>query len=735
VAAVDVGILNLTAFTPPSPENWYFGQRRLGLGITDLYGKLIDGFAGTVGRIRSGGDVASLRVRHTALHRQPVALFSGIVKVGKDGRVRVPFDVPEFTGSLRVMAVAWSGRAVGQASADVFVRDPVVMLANLPKFLAPGDRSRLLLAINNTAGATGDYWLQVTTVDDVMVGEEGQDQMLVLKAGQKRILSVPLQAVKPGLGKIEIALTQPSGEVLRKHLSIPVRSPQLPASMRSVRRLPAHGGTLKVDRHDIEGLEAESASMSVQVSRSSGLDVISLLQALDRYPYGCAEQTTSRALPLLYWPQLAMVAGLGDSNAIHKRVQDAIDKLGSYQSAGGSFGMWGPGSDNLWLDAYVTDFLGRAREAGFDVADELLKLALQNLQNSISYDDQLIRRGNEIAYALYVLARNKQASIGDLRYLVEARLKDIVSPLAKAQLAASLGFYGDNKRSLWAFDKAYQALQKAVKKQLSSDDYGSVLRDQAAVLALAAEASPEPEFVPKLVKQLNRSRIEKGRTSTQENAWLTLAARALQTGDDQIHLQVDGVSHEGRYRTRLDSARLASGLVVSNASSYSVDATLTTTGRSEQPLPAGGEGFTIDRQYYDLQGQQVSGKNVVQNTRLVVVLVIDDKQRLKSRIVVRDLLPAGLEIVSPHLFSSAGLKQFSWLKLSPVEHSEFRDDRFVAALNLQSGQRHQITLAYMVRAVSPGVYVQPAAVVEDMYRPYRSSRTVQGQVTVVQSAQ
>ncbi len=56
VAAVDVGILNLTRYEAPNPDGWYFGQRRLGLEIRDLYGRLIDGSLGATGRLRTGGD-------------------------------------------------------------------------------------------------------------------------------------------------------------------------------------------------------------------------------------------------------------------------------------------------------------------------------------------------------------------------------------------------------------------------------------------------------------------------------------------------------------------------------------------------------------------------------------------------------------------------------------------------------------------------------------------------------
>src|SRR5207302_6455895 len=38
VAAVDVGILNLTNYKPPAPDDHYLGQRRLAAAIRDLYG-------------------------------------------------------------------------------------------------------------------------------------------------------------------------------------------------------------------------------------------------------------------------------------------------------------------------------------------------------------------------------------------------------------------------------------------------------------------------------------------------------------------------------------------------------------------------------------------------------------------------------------------------------------------------------------------------------------------------
>ncbi|MGA9454576.1 MAG: alpha-2-macroglobulin family protein, partial [Pseudolabrys sp.] len=113
VAAVDVGILNLTNYKPPAPDDYYLGQRRLTAEIRDLYGQLIDGMQGVKGQIRSGGDSTGAELSGSPPTQAPLALYSGIVTVGRDGTAQVQFEIPAFAGSVRVMAVAWTKDKVG----------------------------------------------------------------------------------------------------------------------------------------------------------------------------------------------------------------------------------------------------------------------------------------------------------------------------------------------------------------------------------------------------------------------------------------------------------------------------------------------------------------------------------------------------------------------------------------------------------------------------------------------
>ena len=172
---------------------------------------------------------------------------------------------------------------------------------------------------------------------------------------------------------------------------------------------------------------------------STSLDVATLLSELDRYPFGCSEQITSRAVAMLYVNELAAQAQLALDGDIDQRINDAIQRLLARQGSNGSFGLWSVGGDDIWLDAYVTDFLTRARERKFEVPQAAFTLALDRLRNTVAAAPEPTKNGGrDLAYALYVLARNGVAPVGDLRYIADTKLNDLATPIAKAQIAAAL---------------------------------------------------------------------------------------------------------------------------------------------------------------------------------------------------------------------------------------------------------------------------------------------------------
>ncbi|MEX3011628.1 MG2 domain-containing protein [Hoeflea sp. TYP-13] len=722
LAAVDVGILNLTSFTAPDPENWYFGQRRMGVEIRDLYGRLIDGSQGISGRLRTGGDGPQAQIKGSPPREKLVSLYSGIVTLDDEGKAVVSFDIPQFNGTLKLMAVAWTKSGVGHGEKDVIVRDPVVVTASLPKFLAPEDTSQLRFDIANADGPAGTYEVLLQTGDEISLEGNGIPETLELEKGKSAVLSVDVKADRPGIADIVLRLSGPGGVAVENAQSLQIRPATLPVTTRMELPLAANGGSAIIDSELIAAHYVDGASVSIDVSRSD-FDVPGLLMSLDRYPYGCAEQTTSRALPLLYLSEFDAPASLLEDPDLRNRVQKAVARVLSYQSAEGSFGLWGPGGGDLWLDAYVADFLTRAREKDYDVPQQSMRIALDNLQNILSYTTDVADNGDGIAYALYVLARNKRASAGDLRYYSDAQLDAFRTPLARAQIAAALALYGDAERAQRAFGSSYR-LANSAQIDPRRTDYGSVLRDDAAMLALAGESRPVSPLVGDMIKLVSERQTVTPARTTQEQAWMLLAARAVQETGSALKLRVDGEAVDGAISRSISGAHLARHPIrVENNGAEPITAYVTTVAAPIQPPEAGGNGFTIARSYHDLDGKEVSVDTVSQNQRFVVVLSIQQTNALPSRIVVTDLLPAGLEIDNPRLVDSAALSGFSWLGETAPAHTEFRDDRFVAAFETSSGSNDPITVAYVVRAVVPGVYTHPAAQVEDMYRPEYAART------------
>ncbi|MDR3467036.1 MAG: alpha-2-macroglobulin [Xanthobacteraceae bacterium] len=730
IAAVDVGILNLTNYKPPAPDDYYLGQRRLTSEIRDLYGQLIDGMQGSVGQIRSGGDSGGAELQGSPPTQKPLALYSGIVTVAADGSAEVSFEIPEFAGTARVMAVAWSATKLGRATADVTIRDPVVLTATLPRFLLNGDHGSMTLELDNVEGAAGDYTIAVTTAGPVRLGGTAPTVMH-LAAKQRSSTAVALDAGGAGSASVDVSIKGPNNLALARHYVLDVKPATQILARRTVRTL-AKGESLTLTPDMFSDLVPGTAGVSVSVSMSSALDAATILKALDRYPFGCSEQITSRAMPLLYLNDLAAEAHLAMDGAVDQRIRDAIERLLARQGSNGSFGLWSAGGDDAWLDAYVTDFLSRAREKGFAVPDVLFRNALDRIHNAVVNAEEPEKNGGrELAYGLYVLARNGVAPIGDLRYLADTKLGNLATPIAKAQLAAALALVGDRARAERVYAAALDSLMPKPVLVFGRTDYGSALRDAAALVSLASEGSAPHATITAAVERVEAARGLTPYTSTQENAWLVLASRAI-ARDGGVSLEVDGSPVKtALYRSFTSAEVTAKPVKITNTGDTPMQAVVAVSGAPVTPEPAAANGFKIERNYFTLDGKPADISHARQNDRFAVVLKITEAQPEFGRIMVVDYLPAGLEIDNPHLVSSGDTGTLDWIEDGEEpEDTQFRDDRFSAAIERASNDSPVFTVAYVVRAVTPGKYVLPQAYIEDMYNPSRYGRTTTGGVEV-----
>ena len=384
-----------------------------------------------------------------------VALFSGPVKLDDKGEAKITLEIPDFIGQLRLMAVAYDKDKVGSGEARLFVRDAVTADVILPRFLAPNDTGRVALSLHNVDGQAGDYKVTLEATGSVAL-ERPVSETKRLAANQRELMTWPLKAGEVGFGKVAVAVSGPGNFAVRREWDIQVRAAQTPSAVDAVSQLEP-SRELTVDREVVSPFAAGTAQVSVALSRIPGIDVPALLRALDKYPYGCIEQTTSRALPLLYYNDVALL-GYGPADPkINDRVQDAIYRIVDMQMGDGSFGMWGPFSSPAaeWLQSYAMDFLLRARDQKMAVPAASLQRGLTWLARSA---DKM--SPNAQAYAWYVLAKAGLADAGRVRYFQDTNGGKIVGGLAWTQLAAALNQVGEPGRARLAFGIARQRLDQ-----------------------------------------------------------------------------------------------------------------------------------------------------------------------------------------------------------------------------------------------------------------------------------
>jgi uncharacterized protein YfaS (alpha-2-macroglobulin family) len=737
LAAVDEGILQLTDFPSPRPVDYYFGKRRLGVNMRDDYGRLIRPEKAPLGALRQGGDSFGGRGLAVVPSRT-VALFSGIVKLGADGKANIPLDIPDFNGSLRLMAVVWSSDKLGNADKMLIVRDPVVADLVLPRFLAPGDTASAALNLDNVEGLAGTYTATLKTSGPL----SANTATLTRQLGKGQRLLVPVSLTGSGLGVAGVSLEVrgPGGFRVSHDWPIEVRSPQLDIAREDEQPLAA-GATYNATRALVGDLVPATAAVTLTVSATHGYgNVAGLLKWLDKYPYGCVEQSVSRAMPLLDFNDLADLAGLPRDAALKGRVQNAIDRVLDMQNSGGDFGMWGAGDEaEPFLSVYALDFLQAAKKHGYVVPDDALRRGADYLRQQATRDGAtpLTR-----AYAFYVLARQGQANLSDLRYFSDTKMAAMTSGLAPALSGAAAALMGDRSRAEAGFNRARQILVAADPVTYPHDIYGSLLRDLSGALALAAE-NGKPDLVPALLEKGRSLNQKVDDTTTQEKGWMLRAAYALTRQRLPLNVTVNGAPaqpRQGAVRLTPSLQQLQAGVALANRGDAVVWRTASVSGTPAAARPAEAHGMTIAKSVWTMAGAPADTGALRQNDRVIIEVSGTLPNNLRRQMGLIDLLPAGLEIEQALTPEDGKLYPFLG-KLTETSMTDKRDDRFVAAFGLGSNYRPrnqtvepqpQFHIAYVARAVTVGRFALPAAMAEDMYAPAITGRTAMGTLSVAQ---
>ena len=754
VALADVGILNITQYQTPDAASYFFGQRRYNVDLYDNYAQVIDnigqiaayqrfggGFRKAMAKLARGGDKPKSEV-------MMVSFFSKPLSLNKNGQVTAKFDLPNFNGKLRWMVMAFADEQFGKIDADTKVADKIVTQISMPRFLARKDNSVAALDIRNMSGSPQKLSIQMTMKGAIL--QSSIKKEIALKDKEKTILRFPMQAIAShGQGIIKLVLSNKNKDInIKRTWKLGVRSPY-PYVTRSSSKTIKPGTSWKPEL-ETKDLLPGTVQLQMTLSDKPSMDFNRHFEYLLNYPYGCVEQSISSGYPWVL-ATLDAAADLGLDKQVKNhfkkeytekfridQVNKAVDRILKRQKTTGGFGSWSSNSpEHKWLTVYAADFLNDARKTGGNVNTS----SLDNVNRRISkylrgvYSDRHYQWSMDPAhyefafksYAGYVLSKTGIARLSDLRRLMSIyKNKTDDDGLSWMYMAVSFKLSGDAKNA----EACYQKVKKEYKRKIDRyyGEYGSNIRDLARIVQLSIVYDFD---LSNIVFELADILKDRQWLSTQERNCLFMAALAFEkTGNKAwtavIHTKDQDIQleHNKPFTTIFN---LKKYLAINNikAGKNTLYANISLVGeRKNPPIPQSNE-LTITRKFYDTKGNPLQLEFMKSGELSVVQLDITATKRTPDGLVV-DLLPAGVEIENQNLgLASINIdtieingKPIKKIKNnSDILHEEFRDDRYVAAI--QVNKYRKVSLFYLIRAVTPGIYKMPPSYVEDMYRPYR----------------
>lgn len=746
VAVIDEGIMQIKDSKTPDPHAFFYGKKALEVNSYDVYPFVLPDVSFKKSSVAGDGYDLQKRVNPMSNKRvKLVALWSGTMKTNSSGEAEYAFNIPQFSGDLRVMAVAWNNNSFAGADKHIKVADPIVISPTIPRFLSPGDTITMPVNISNTTSKNSDATVAVKVSGNLdVIGQENIASGIEANSESRVVFKVAAKP-EPGLGSIEVKVNA-LGENFSDVTDITIR----PAA--SLLKL-SSSGFIEGGKSEMILLKnnfiPESTEGKLLVSRSPLVQFSDHMIYLLDYPYGCVEQTVSIAFPQLYYSSLMKSIKNKPGFPVNytRNIEGALQRLVTMQMYDGALSYW-PGGDysNRWGSVYAAHFVLEAQKAGFQVnknfSDRLLNYLSQMVRskadeeiyyymddNYSSYKTKKVP-AKDIFYGLYLLANSGKADLSTMNYY-----KTAFSSLAldsKYMLAITYLAAGDRKSYAELLPKAFEG---EYSKRCTGGSFYSYTRDLSFSLNALLETDPQSEQVGIMVQHLSQQLRKQKWLSTQERsfAFLALGKFMKQNANNTV---TASLSANGKPLGKFSGSDVVLRKGISNET---VEVTTLGAGRlywfwEMEGLSKDGafkpeDNFLkVRKSFYNRFGQPVQSKTFKQNELVVIKITLENKERSRvENIVVSDMLPAGFEIENPRITALPGME---WIKDSAnPQYMDMRDDRIHFFTSVSD---RPVNFYYLVRAVSPGKFVMGPVSADAMYDGEYHSVNGAGVVTVTQ---
>lgn len=757
VSITDRGILNMIPEKPVSIFDAFFKQRRYSAEIIDYYSRLFRQGKGSLLNPQFGGDAALDEDGDAGIpnltEMKTVSLSSELISL-EDGKAAITFDLPDFNGEAEVMVKLFNQDQVGESSETMVIRAPIVADLISPRFIRVGDQSFVALTLVNMSGKNDDVKISVTS-DQFEVDFNSK---ISLKKEEKKSILIPIKLEEffP-FAEVILNIDSNSFTATRSYQIGTVHQTEETALYERKHLEPKSQWQRNLE---ISGQFSTGFEETITLSRYPQINVLAYSNGLFQYPYGCSEQITSKAFPWLFKENAILedqkkrayqqsLARKSKNNAESfeewemEMMTSTIHRLLDRQRLDGGFSLWSDGPSTFATSAYITDFLTNAQkhypelvpQTSLEEAFKYLKQQINRAQEvynryglNVNRDYQkLLTRHNlaNVSYAAWILAREGKIFNADILFL--DGLISRLSPLSTTYIGAAYIILGNEQAGRFTLSHIWSKIES---QEQNYGYYQSTVSEIALTLSVlndltarGVEVNPKLQYA--LLQVLDVYVTHRQYFSTQDRYALIKLGIDLPKDDRPIELVINGKTELFPANTPIPANSIASLATDSPLFiEYQIE------GYPKKPVQS--KKFNME---FTKSLDQLVGRTFKVGDRITVRLTVKPRVNLPSGLLV-DYIPGGFNLVNPNLITDDVTAFYEELNVTPqqrrnIEHEEFRFDRYVVSLPMDSQQTQEFV--YIIEAAVPGEYEMPVTVIEDMYRPELKNIMVKpGTITITE---
>ncbi len=764
VFAIDEGILQVARYKTPDPLQFFFQKRALEVQTMQTLDLILPEFRKLLQGAAPGGDGEGEAGKHLNPFKRkrdkPVAWWSGLVDV--DGAKDFTYTVPDsFNGALRVMAVVVNDDTVAAASTQALVRGDIVLLPTIPTSLAPGDTVDIGIGVANNIAGSGKgvpIKLGLAVNNGLEVVGEAMHTLSINERGEASTVfkvraKSGAQAVLGSASVIFSATHAKASARLSTDLSVRPAS----ALVTLVQSGTAMGaGELKSQLNAYPNF----ARSDLAVSATPWAFGSALMRYLDRYPYGCTEQITSRMIPgVVLADQPEMASKLAKDFDAKATFAHYIGQLRARQAANGGISAWPGTSPDDFATVYALQLLLEAKEHKLAVPADMVSKATTYLQSRLGSGDGSTydwRTRTQMAYLLTRQGVRVPAALANLREQLSIDQRSAAgnkpqTDLGAAWLAASFQLLKQDAVARELMQPVWDDLVDRVRRKqarTSSDYYYDPLVHDSTLLYIAARHFPKHlqalpfETWDGLAKMIGQGWYNSQSSATTILAVDAYARAAAASGQGQLKASaVDATGKalaltlEGELRTMSRAAVPygSKGVKLANGGPLPLFYGWSESGYERNlPETASYSGLEITHVILNDKGQAITEATIGDEVTVKVTVRALERDVVRQVALV-DLLPSGLE---PVLQPASGEEESDapiWQRRLggsgtwQLTYADIREDRVIFFGDVDRSAQE---ITYQARATNVGRFAMPAAYGEAMYERRIFGRSASGHFSV-----